>query len=120
MGANAFAVPRPERFEMAPGAPYITGFGGGPKLGLSVQDTEDGKGVKVLDVDEDSNAAKAGVKENDIITHINNEEVNSADAIAREVRASRDKSAIQLKVLRNGKAQNIEVKIPRKLKTADL
>lgn len=120
MGANAFAVPRPERFEMAPGAPYITGFGGGPKLGLSVQDTEDGKGVKVLDVDEDSNAAKAGVKENDIITHVNNEEVNSADAIAREVRASRDKSAIQLKVLRNGKAQNIEVKIPRKLKTADL
>jgi serine protease Do len=32
---------------------------GAPKLGLSVQDTDDGKGVKVLEVDEESNAAKA-------------------------------------------------------------
>jgi serine protease Do len=93
---------------------------GAPKLGLSVQDTEDGKGVKVVEVDEDSNAAKAGVKENDIITHINDEAVNSADEIARKVRAGRDKSSLQIKVLRNGKAQNIEVKTPRKLKTADL
>lgn len=123
MGANAFTIPRGERFEFspdAPGVPYISGFGGAPKLGLSVQDTEDGKGVKVLDVDEDSNAAKAGLKENDIITHINDEAVNTADEIARKVRASKDKASLQFKVLRNGKAQNIEVKIPRKLKTADL
>ena len=89
-------------------------------MGLSVQDTEDGKGVKVLDVDEDSNAAKAGVKKEDVITHVNDEAVNSADEIARKVRASRDKASFQLKVLRNGKAQTIEVKTPRKLKTADL
>jgi serine protease Do len=60
------------------------------------------------------------LKEDDIITHINNEEITSADAIAKEVRASREKASVQLKVLRNGKSQNIEVKIPRKLKTADL
>ena len=100
--------------------PYTMGFGGAPRLGLSVQDTEDGKGVKVLDVDEDSNAAKAGVKKEDVITHVNDEAVNSADEIARKVRASRDKASFQLKVLRNGKAQTIEVKTPRKLKTADL
>src|SRR6187200_3746455 len=40
--------------------------GGAPRLGLSVQDTDDGKGVKVIDVDDESNAAKAGLKENDI------------------------------------------------------
>jgi S1-C subfamily serine protease len=28
-----------------------------------------GKGVKVIDVDNESNAAKAGLKENDIITN---------------------------------------------------
>jgi serine protease Do len=123
MGPNAFAIPRGERFEMspfAPDAPFAYGMSGGPKLGLSVQDTEDGKGVKVVEVDEDSNAAKAGVKENDIITHINDEAVNSADEIARKVRAGRDKASLQFKVLRNGKTQNIEVKTPRKLKTADL
>ena len=123
MGANAFAIPRGERFEMSPfspDAPFAYGMGGAPKLGLSVQDTEDGKGVKVVEVDEDSNAGKAGVKENDIITHINGEAVNSADEIARKVRAGRDKASLQFKVLRNGKTQNIEVKTPRKLKTADL
>jgi serine protease Do len=123
MGANAFAIPRGERFEIAPGAPgapFGFSFGGAPKLGLSVQDTEDGKGVKVLEVDEDSNAAKAGIKEDDVITHINDEAVNNADEIARKVRAARDKASLQFKVLRNGKTQNIEVKTPRKLKTADL
>jgi serine protease Do len=105
----------------APGAPRkIRIVGGAPRLGMSVQDTEEGKGVKVVDVDEDSNAAKAGLKEDDVISHINDKEVNTADEIAREVRDSRDKASVKLKVLRAGKSQNIEVKIPRKLKTADL
>ena len=94
--------------------------GGAPRLGLSVQDTDDGKGVKVIEVDEDSNAAKAGLKENDIVTHFNDEEVNSADEVAKLVRESKDKVSINLKVKRDGKTQNIEVKMPRKLKTADL
>jgi len=118
MGDN-FRVFSPDAWE-APRVPYTMGYGGAPRLGLSVQDTEDGKGVTVLDVDEDSNAAKAGVKEKDIITHVNNETVNSADEIAKKIRENKDKASFQLKVLRNGKAQNIEVKTPRKLKTANL
>ena len=94
--------------------------GGQPRLGLSVQDTDDGKGVKVIEVDEESNAAKAGLKENDIVTHFNDKEVNSADEVAKLVKESKDKPTIQLKIKRDGKAQNIEVKMPRKLKTADL
>ena len=94
--------------------------GGGPKLGLSVQDTDDGKGVKILEVDEDSNAAKAGLKEDDVITEINGKAVNSADEVARIVRENKDKTSMMLKLQRSGKTQNIEVKIPRKLKTADL
>ena len=118
MGDN-FRVFTPDVWE-GPRVPYTMGYGGAPRLGLSVQDTEDGKGVTVMDVDEDSNAAKAGVKEKDIITHVNNEAVNSADEIAKKIRANKDKTSFQLKVLRNGKVQNIEVKTPRKLKTADL
>lgn len=113
----------PDRWEGVPGVPRQFGLaisGGAPKLGMSVQDTEDGKGVKVVEIDEDSNAAKAGVKEDDIITQVNDKDVNSADEIAREVRANREKTSVKLKVLRNGKAQNIDVKIPRKLKTTDL
>ena len=94
--------------------------GSQPKLGLSVQDTDDGKGVKVIEVDEESNAAKAGLKENDIVTHFNDKEVNSADEVAKLVKENKDKPTISLKIKRDGKAQNIEVKMPRKLKTADL
>jgi serine protease Do len=91
-----------------------------PKLGLSVQDTEDGRGVKVTEVDTDSHAAKAGIKVNDIITHIDEKAVNSADETARIVRASREKPLLKVQLLRDGKPQSIDVKIPRKLKTADL
>lgn len=94
--------------------------GGQPRLGLSVQDTDDGKGVKVLEVDEESNAAKAGLKENDIITHFNDKEVNSADEVAKLVKENKDKTTIKLKINRNGKTENVEVKMPRKLKTTDI
>jgi serine protease Do len=94
--------------------------GGAPRLGLSVQDTDDGKGVKVIEVDNESNAAKAGLKENDIITNFNGNEVNSADEVAKLVKENKDKPTISLKIKRDGKVQTIEVKMPRKLKTADL
>ena len=95
-------------------------FGGRPRLGLSVQDTDDGKGVKVLDVDDDGNANKAGIKKDDVITEIDGKAVNSADEVAKIVRESKDKTSWMFKLQRNGKTQNIEVKVPRKLKTADL
>jgi serine protease Do len=94
--------------------------GGAPRLGLSVQDTDDGKGVKVIEVGEESNAAKAGLKEDDIITSFNDKEVNSADEVAKLVKENKDKPTISLKIKRGGKVQTIEVKMPRKLKTADL
>jgi len=95
-------------------------YNGRPKLGLSVQDSEDGKGVKVIGVDDESNAEKAGVKEEDVITEINGKEVNGADEVARIVRENKDKISIKLKVIRDGKPMDVDVKIPRKLKTADL
>lgn len=91
-----------------------------PKLGLSVQDSEDGKGVKVIDVDGDSNADKAGIQEDDIITSVNGQEVNSTDEITRIVRENRDKNSLSVKLLRNGKQKTVEIKVPKRLKTADL
>ena len=111
------------RVRTTPGSPYGQNWAwaaGGPRLGLSVQDTDDGKGVKVIEVDEESNAAKAGVKEGDILTHVNDKEVNGADEVAKVVKENKDKSSIKLQVKRDGKTQNIEVKIPKKLKSADL
>ena len=94
--------------------------GGSPKLGLSVQDTDDGKGVKVIDVDNESNAAKAGIKEDDIITQVDDKAVNGADEIAKLLREKKENPTVRFQISRGGKTQTIEVKMPRKIKTADL
>jgi serine protease Do len=98
----------------------VFSYGGRPRLGIKAQDTEDGKGVKVLDVDEGSAADKAGIKEDDVITEFDGKAVNSADALAQASRESKDKSSLKIKLNRAGTSQTVEVKIPKKLKTATL
>jgi len=92
----------------------------GPRLGIRAQDTEDGKGVKVLDVDEESAAAKAGVKEGDVITRFDGKEVNSTSALVESAQAAKAKTSVHVNLLRNGKAMEMDIKTPRKLKTAEL
>ena len=87
---------------------------------MTVQDADDGKGVKVLNVDEESNAEKAGIKEDDIITEVDGKAVNGADEIAKVIRESKTKVSVTVKFQRDGKTQSVDVKMPRKLKTADL
>lgn len=91
-----------------------------PRLGLKVQDTEEGKGVKVLEVDEGSAAEKAGIKADDVITSFEGKEVTSATDLARASREAKDKSSMKVQLNRNGKPQTIEVKVPKKLRTANL
>jgi len=119
---NTINTPSFKEFDLV--TPYKsfsgTYFDNRPKLGLSVQDTDDGKGVKVIEIDKDGNAAKAGVKKDDVITHINDKEITSADETSKLVKDNKDKASLRLQVNRSGKSQNIEVRMPRKLKTADL
>jgi serine protease Do len=96
------------------------GPGAGPRLGIKAQDTEDGKGVKVLSVEDSSNAAKAGVKEGDIITSFDGKPINTTDELISASRDAREKNTIPVKVTRNGVNQDLEIKIPRKLRTANL
>jgi len=90
------------------------------RIGLRAQDTEDGKGVKVLGVNDESLAEKAGLKEGDIITEFDGKPTNSADDLAAAAKASKDKNSISVKFTRDGKAQTAEIKIPKKLKTTNL
>jgi serine protease Do len=111
------------RIEVTPRTHYdVMGVyaGSKPRLGLSVQDTDDGKGVKVIEVDDEGYAEKAGIKNDDVITEVEGKAVKSADEVAKIIKDSKDKNSIMIKLLRGGKTHNIEVKIPRKLKTADL
>jgi len=96
---------------------YYTSRG---RIGLKAQDTEDGKGVKVIDVSDESLAEKAGLKEGDIITEFDGKSISSADDLASAAKGSKDKNSISVKFTRDGKAQTAEIKIPKKLKTTNL
>jgi serine protease Do len=93
---------------------------GKPRLGIKAQDLEEGKGAKVLDVDDESPAEKAGIKEGDVINEFDGKPVENADDLSKLARADKEKYSYKVKLTRDGKSQEVEVKIPRKLKTADL
>ena len=67
-----------------------------PKIGIKAQDTEEGKGVNVLDVTDGSAAEKAGLKKGDVITRFDGNEVNSANELIQQVRGSREKSSVKV------------------------
>ena len=98
----------------------LMGSGGRPKLGIRIEDTEDGKGVKVIDVQQGSAAEKAGFKKDDILTHIDDKKITNTDEARDMLRNSRDKSTYPVTVQRNGKPFNMTVKAPKEMKKADL
>ena len=91
-----------------------------PQLGIRIQDTEEGNGVKVLDVTDASAAEKAGIKKDDIITAIDGTEIKSAEEARKKIAELKDKSSYGVTVLRDNQTVQVEVKIPKKLKTANL
>lgn len=101
-------------------SPRTFSYNSKPRLGIKAQDTEDGKGAKVLDVDDESAAEKAGIKEDDVITEFDGKKVSSAEELANAAKESKDKAAVKITFNRNGKSQTVEVKTPKKLKTATL
>jgi serine protease Do len=109
-------------FEL-PQMPELNSFFGNiekPKLGISVEDVEENEGVKISSVSENSPAAKAGLKEDDIITEVNDKKVKDVDGIKPIIKGATEGTIFKFNITRNGKKTVIEVKIPKKLKTADL
>ncbi len=95
-------------------------FRKGPRLGATIQDTEDGKGVTVEEVDADAPAAKSGLQKGDIITEMNGKKITDVNDAREAIRESKDKNLWSIQVLRNGKPVTIEVKIPKDLKKTEL
>jgi len=97
----------------------LTGqFNRKPKLGISIEDLETGEGVKVKSVNDASPAEKAGFKANDIIVMFDDKKVTDLSDLKWEF--IKEGQTLKFTVQRGGESKNIEVKIPKKLKTADL
>lgn len=91
-----------------------------PKIGLRIQETEEGNGVKILNVEEGSAAEKAGLKKDDIVTEINGDKVNAVTQVLSQMNKPENKNNLKIKALRNNSELNFEIKIPKKLRSADL
>ncbi len=90
------------------------------KLGLRIQDLEEGEGVKVIDIEKESAAEKAGLQKGDILVSIGGVKVANTDDARQELRPSPSKNSYTIKAKRAGKEMTFEVKYPKKIKTLDL
>lgn len=91
-----------------------------PKFGATIQDTEEGNGVKILELEAESPAAKSGLQKDDLITEIDGKTVKTVASAREALRGKPEQNLWNVKVLRGGKPVNVEVKIPKKLQKADL
>lgn len=91
-----------------------------PSMGIKIQNMEDGNGLKILDVNEDSPAAKAGLQKDDIILAIDGKEVKDVDDLRSKLRDSKEGDSFDVKYKRGDQTSTVLVKFPRKIKTADL
>ena len=96
-----------------------TAFPRQKKIGLKLQDTEEGGNVKVINVEDSSSAAIAGLKKDDLITEINGNKIDNTDDAREELVPDEDRKSYKIKVKRSGTEMLFDVKIPRKLKTAN-
>jgi serine protease Do len=88
------------------------------RLGLRVHDTKDG--VEVEDVYDETNAATAGLKKQDIITQFNNSPVADVDALKKMLEENKEQKSYTLQIKRGNETKTIEVMNPRKQKTLEL
>lgn len=91
-----------------------------PRMGLKIQDVEEGSGVKVLEVDENTPAAKAGLLKDDIINEINGDAIKSVDDLKEKTSKVKEGDVYKVRYTRRGSSETTEIKFPKKLKTADL
>ena len=69
------------------------------------------RGVVVMDIEPDSPAAKAGLKENDVITQYDGQTVEGTVQFRRLVRETPSGRTAALTISRNGSSQNISVEL---------
>jgi Cu/Ag efflux protein CusF len=102
------------------GETFALAFNEGPKIGISIEDLTEGAGAKVLEVTEGSPAAKAGIAKNDIITSVDGSSICDVATLQEKASDLKAGDAITFKLTRDGKSKEVTVKIPKKVKKANI
>lgn len=91
-----------------------------PRLGLSLQDDEAGKGAKVTDVLAGTSAASAGFAMDDLVIQLNDMKITSAKDFADAYKRDKEKGQLTVTIIRNGETKTLTVKAPKQLNKVDL
>jgi predicted metalloprotease with PDZ domain len=94
-----------------------------PHLGVRVHELDENlasyfkvephSGVLVLAVNEDSPAAKAGLKSGDVITKVDNETISSAEDLIQSMQDYEEGDQAKIEYVRQGRRENVTVEIDR-------
>jgi S1-C subfamily serine protease len=99
--AAALAVGAPALKEKEP-------LGTGPGY-LGITFTKDTEGLQVTEVKPEGPAAKAGVKEGDVIVKIDGTDINTFADLAQTIAQKKPGETIPIEILRNGQTQTVNV-----------
>lgn len=102
------------------GETFAFALNDGPKIGISIEDLTEGAGAKVLEVTEGSPAAKAGIAKNDIITSVDGSSICDVATLQEKASDLKAGDTITFKLTRDGKSKDVTVKIPKKVKKANI
>jgi serine protease Do len=118
IGAAVAPVAHGQRARIAR-APQVEIFTGGSRIGVSVRDLEEADlkahklstagGALVEEVSEDSPAARAGIREGDVIVEFDGERVRSARQLTRLVQETPAGRRVQATVTRDGSRSTVTV-----------
>jgi serine protease Do len=110
---DMFKMLPPERKEWAPKPRKL-------QLGVSIQDMENSKGVKITSVTENSPAALAGIKKDDVILSVNGKSLTDINDLRKMLNETKEGDKWKVDYERGNKKSSTEVVFPKKLKTAEL
>jgi serine protease Do len=91
-----------------------------PRLGLQIEDLEDGNGVKILEVNAETPAGKAGLQKDDVITSFNGKDVKGVDDLRNAMKDVKEGETVKVSYQRGGSTQTADIKFPKAVKKASL
>lgn len=94
--------------------------GQGPKLGIGVEERQDGDGILIKTVTAGSPAEKAGLQPGDILTHWNGNVITNISTLQQQVQGAKTGKKIEVRYLRHGKPGTAQVLLTAPAKRAEL